>query len=263
MNWKKHTFVICAYGESPYLEACIQSLKKQTLRSKILIATSTPNAQIEKMAETYHLKLFVNPEPSQIARDWNFALSVAETPYVTLAHQDDLYFPDYTEQICRAAAKSRRPLIFFTDYYEIREGKTVRKNRLLQVKRLLLVPLRFRLLQKSPWVRRRVLSFGSSICCPSVTFAMEQLPMPLFREGYRCNVDWDAWERISREKGQFVYVNRPLMAHRIHPDSETTHTITETGRGQEDFFMFRRFWPEKAAALIEKFYASSEKSNDL
>ena len=27
-----HTWVICAYGESEYLEACIQSLKKQTLQ---------------------------------------------------------------------------------------------------------------------------------------------------------------------------------------------------------------------------------------
>ena len=25
-----HTWVICAYGESEYLEACIQSLKNQT-----------------------------------------------------------------------------------------------------------------------------------------------------------------------------------------------------------------------------------------
>ena len=29
-----HTWVICAYGESDYLEACIQSLKNQTLYSQ-------------------------------------------------------------------------------------------------------------------------------------------------------------------------------------------------------------------------------------
>ena len=37
-----HTFVICAYGESPYLEACIRSLLSQTEKSRILCATSTP-----------------------------------------------------------------------------------------------------------------------------------------------------------------------------------------------------------------------------
>ena len=41
-----HTFAICAYKESPYLEECIKSLKNQTIKSNILIATSTPNDYI-------------------------------------------------------------------------------------------------------------------------------------------------------------------------------------------------------------------------
>ena len=32
-----HTWVICAYGESDYLEVCIQSLKNQTLQSQMCI----------------------------------------------------------------------------------------------------------------------------------------------------------------------------------------------------------------------------------
>ena len=63
-----HTFVVCAYQESPYLEACICSLKKQTVSSRILIATSTPNKHIEKLAEKYGLELKVSgwfvPSPS-------------------------------------------------------------------------------------------------------------------------------------------------------------------------------------------------------
>ena len=43
----KHTFVICAYKESEFLEECILSLKKQSIKSEILIATSTPNKYIE------------------------------------------------------------------------------------------------------------------------------------------------------------------------------------------------------------------------
>ena len=38
-----HTFAICAYKESPYLEECITSLMEQTVKSEIFIATSTPN----------------------------------------------------------------------------------------------------------------------------------------------------------------------------------------------------------------------------
>ena len=48
-----HTFAICAYKESPYLEECIKSLKNQTIKSNILIATSTPNDYIKGIADKY------------------------------------------------------------------------------------------------------------------------------------------------------------------------------------------------------------------
>ena len=48
---KQHTFVICAYQESEYLEECIRSLMRQTVKSEILMATSTPNPYIKKVSE--------------------------------------------------------------------------------------------------------------------------------------------------------------------------------------------------------------------
>lgn len=59
----KHTFVICAYKESEFLEECILSLKNQSISSEIFIATSTPNKYIEALAEKYNLKVFVNDGP--------------------------------------------------------------------------------------------------------------------------------------------------------------------------------------------------------
>ena len=37
----RHTFAICAYGDSPYLTECLDSLLRQTVKSTILLATST------------------------------------------------------------------------------------------------------------------------------------------------------------------------------------------------------------------------------
>lgn len=258
-----HTFVVCAYQESPYLEACIRSLKKQTVSSRILIATSTPNRHIEKLAEKYGLELKVSGQKPQISGDWNFALSCARTSYVTLAHQDDRYFPEYTEKVLKALKKEDHPLIAFTDYYETREEKLVKENRLLRIKRLLLSPLGIRLFVRNIWVRRRILGFGNAICCPSVTYVINSLPKPVFTEHFRSNADWEAWERISREKGAFVYVKQPLMTHRIHEGSETSQVIGETGRGQEDYALFLKFWPKSAARILEHFYTAGEKSNQL
>ncbi|MDD3796425.1 MAG: glycosyltransferase family A protein, partial [Lachnospiraceae bacterium] len=56
----QHTFVICAYKKSPYLEACIQSLKKQTVPSDIIMVTSTPNEHISEMSVKYGIPLYIS-----------------------------------------------------------------------------------------------------------------------------------------------------------------------------------------------------------
>ena len=259
----KHTFVVGAYTESPYLNDCIQSLRNQTVKSKILLATSTPNESIRGLAQRYNLPLLVSGEPSGIAKDWNFAYRQADTPYITIAHQDDLYEPAYLETALGYLENAKRPLIFFTDYYERRGEQVVRKNRLLKVKRILLLPLRIGLFKNSRFVRRRCLSFGCPICCPSVTFAKDNLPPIIFEEGFRSNLDWQAWEKLSRQKGAFLYCKTPLMQHRVHEGSETTAVLRENIRGKEDYEMFRKFWPDFIAKKLTKAYSSSEKSNNL
>lgn len=128
-----HIFVVCAYRESPYLEACIRSLAGQEApadKNEIILATSTPNAYITGLGEKYGIPVRVGTGGS-IAADWNHALAcgrAAGADYVTLAHQDDVYEPGYREAVLSAAAEAVRqgenPQIVFTDYYEIREEIT-------------------------------------------------------------------------------------------------------------------------------------------
>ena len=42
----RHTFVVCAYGKSAYLEECVLSLMHQVCKSRILIATSTDRKSV-------------------------------------------------------------------------------------------------------------------------------------------------------------------------------------------------------------------------
>lgn len=262
-NEKNHTFAVCAYKESPYLEECIQSLLRQSVSSRILIVTSTPNAYIKDIAKKYQLEYYVNQGEKGIIQDWNFAYKKANSKYVTLAHQDDVYGDTYTQEVLKRLERARRPLIAFTDYYEIRKDRLVACNSMLKVKRLMLLPLRLSCLQKSRFIRRRILSFGCPICCPSVTFCKENLPEKIFEAGYRSDEDWQAWEKLSRRKGEFIYCSKPLTYHRIHEESETTAIIGEQVRQQEDYDMFCKFWPKSLARLLTKLYAKSEKSNEL
>lgn len=261
MDKKLHSFVICAYKESPYLEACIQSLKKQSVRSNIMIATSTPNKWIERCGAKYQIPVIVNQGQGGIAQDWNFAYQQCDSDYVTIAHQDDIYFEQYTEKILKHMEDD--DIIAFSNYEEIREGSLVSNNRNLLIKKIMLFPLGFPFFQTCPWIRRRVLSFGNPICCPAVTYAKKNLDENLFQVNFRSNVDWETWERLSRKKGRFRYVSQPLMGHRIHEGSETTATIQEKLRTIEDFEMFCKFWPKPIAKLLTRLYASSEESNEV
>lgn len=264
---EKHTFAICAYKESPYLEECIKSLKSQTVKSNIIIVTSTPNQFISDLSEKYHLPYFVNMGEGGITQDWNFGYKCAKEKYgselVTIAHQDDIYEKNYLEAMYACINNSKKPLIFFGDYYEIRENKRVSRNKLLMVKRTMLLPLRIKIFQRSKWIRRRILSLGSPICCPSVTFAVNNLPEVVFENHYRACEDWEAWEKISRIKGDFLYFPKLLMGHRIHNESETTAAIGDNKRTKEEFEMFCKFWPKSIARIILKQYSKSQKFNQL
>lgn len=258
-----HTFVICAYKESRYLEECVLSLLAQTYQSKIIVVTSTPNKWIEDIVEKYHLPYYVNEGEKGIVQDWNFGYSKAETEFVTLAHQDDIYEAEYAEQIVGVMGKVQKPLIAFCDYGEIRNDEKVIDRKMLKIKRFMLFPLRLSPFQRSKWVRRRILSLGNPICCPSVMFAKNHLPDTVFFGKFRSNGDWQAWERLSREKGSFVYMDRPLMYHRIHAESETSIIIGDNDRTKEDYEMFCMFWPKLIAKFLTRFYVSSQKSNDV
>ena len=258
-----HTYAVCAYGESPYLEECIRSLLAQSVKSRILIATSTPNAYIMSLGEKYDIPVYVNTGERGLAGDWNYALRCAETPLVTLAHQDDRYYENYGEDVLEALKRCRHPLIAFTDYNELRDGNTVTKNRLLSVKRLMLTPMKFHGFWKSRFVRRRILSLGSAICCPSVTLVKKNLDGFAFRNNMKSNIDWQAWEEISRKNGEFAYVPHPCMEHRIHQESTTSGLLEVNGRREEDLYMYGKFWPDWMARVIEHFYQSSERSNEL
>lgn len=257
-----HTFAICAYGESPYLEECIKSLITQTVPSEIFIATSTDCAYIRNIAKRYDLTVQVNPDGPGICTDWNFAVSKAEKRYVTIAHQDDTYEPEYCSRMLKAAEKYDDLLIYFTDYGEIREGLTIDEGKLLSVKRHLLRPLINAEKRRSTRTQRSALRFGSSICCPSVTLDTKNVPLPLFSDEMKSNLDWQAWERLTHEDGAFFYDPVVLMHHRIHGGSETSRLIRDNTRTSEDLRMLEYFWPAPLARIVNYIYRSGQNSNE-
>ncbi len=258
-----HSFAVMAHKDSPYLTACLDSLKAQTIESKIYISTSTPSAFIEGIAKKYDVEIYVALPGQGIVHDWNFSLQQAKTKYVTLAHQDDLYMPEYTERCLDAAEKFNDTLICFTGYNEIAGQKIRSYNRLLLIKRFMLLsfmPIKKNIKNKT-W-KNYLLSIGCPIAAPSVMYNLENLTHFQFSNKFSINMDWDAWYRMSEMKGRFVYVTKTLLQHRIHSDSATTSGLVANHRQSEDLLMFNRFWPGFIAKQLARIYAGSYKSNE-
>ena len=260
---ESHTFAVCAYKESEFLEDCVKSLLSQTVKTKIIMATSTPNDHIKSIAEKYGIPLFVNNGIKGIGGDWNFAASCAETPLVTIAHQDDIYEPRYAEEMLEYLNRAIDPIIYFSGYYELRNGEKVEHNRLLKIKKIMLSPLKIKAFWKSRFVRRRILSFGCPICCPAVTMVKGKFGENQFTNDFLSNIDWQQWEIQSRKKGSFVYNPKPLMCHRIHGGSATSEIIGDNKRTSEDFEMFLKFWPKGIAKILTRVYSKGQDCNNI
>ena len=148
-----HTFVVCAYKESPYLEECIRSLVAQTVRSNIEIYTSTPNEHIRNIGEKYHVPVYVNEEAGQgIQADWNYAYNHAKTDYVTVAHQDDVYEPEYVRAFLKCIKDYDDWSIYYTDYTPIKHGDSSKRDINSKIRRILRFPVKNRRKADKIWV---------------------------------------------------------------------------------------------------------------
>ena len=256
----EHSFVIPAYGASPHLRDCLASLRAQTRPSPLLISTSTPHDGVAVLAHEYGARLVVHAPNKGIGHDWNVALDHAKSRWVTLAHQDDVYLPDFTENTLAVAARHPHASLVLTGYGELLDGELRTLTPMLWVKRLL---LELGFLGREAVIhasaKRRLLRFGCAIPCPSVTLRAE--PALRFREDLRVNLDWDAWLRLATQPGAFAYLRQTLMLHRIHAASETSDAIRAGVRAREDLMMFQSLWPAPVARMLARLYALSYGSN--
>jgi len=259
---QRHSFAVAAYGDSPHLGECVASLLAQDEKSAVVLSTSTPSAYIQQIAAGNTIPLAVNLHAGGIAADWNFALRQARTPYVTLAHQDDLYEPSYARRVCDKLDAHPSASLAFSDYGELRGTAHRMRNLNLILKRMLLLPLAAcGHTAQGTLLKRLILSFGSPIPCPAVTYNLLRLENFAFSSDYTVNLDWDAWLRLAEQPGAFVRIPKILMWHRIHTTSATSAALSSRVREEEDRRMFARLLPPVLAGAVRLLYRLSYISN--
>jgi cellulose synthase/poly-beta-1,6-N-acetylglucosamine synthase-like glycosyltransferase len=247
-------FVVLAFGESPFLAGCLESLRAQWLPSAVVIVTSTPSDFIAAVAREANVEVIVNPERKTIAADWNFALGVADHRYATLAHQDDAYAPDFVAQTLAAFAGDSVGVLCFTGYQEIDEAGRAKSSKISRVKHLIEMVTLGRSRAVSGPRLRAYLSFGNPLPCSSVTFDTKKLRGFRFSSEYASNLDWDAWWRLMEDGATFLRTPDRLVGRRHNILTATAGLKRDGTRAAEDLIMFRRAWPRPIADAIATVY---------
>ena len=250
----RHVFMVLAYGESPFLAGCVHSLLTQTRPSNILVATSTPNAHVNQIAQSCRLTVLTNPARTGIAADWNFALDQAKTyDLVTLAHQDDVYRPMFLEQTLEAFARGGGALCF-TGYQEIDDAGRSKSSKISKVKHLAEALCLGGAREVRGLRLRAFLSLCNPLACSSVTFDLTRLREFRFTEGFASNLDWDAWWRMMIAGETFLRAPERLVARRHNHLTATAGLIADGTRAREDLVMFRRAWPWPLGEAVARLY---------
>lgn len=227
------------------------------------MSTSTDNEYIRSMAEKYDISLYINPGKGDMQDNWNFAYSIVNTPFVTIAHQDDYYHLDYAKNVLNAIDKVQNIIFVHTHYFDVVNGNCMKSNLNRYIKTIINFPLRFRFFAKRRLVRRIALSFGNTICCPSVTYNREVVGESPFHSRLSMAVDWELFYDLALRKGTCIFIPAPLTFKRLHEESETNETIQNGARYKDDIYMFSRIWPKAIAKIIAKIYTKSYAVNDF
>lgn len=251
----KISFIIPAFQESPFLDECIQSLRNQSHPSEVLLTTSTPNALINSLAEEYDLPLLINKNGGSIAKDWNFAIKQGAGNLIVLAHQDDLYHPDFAKSFANFYLKNPSAGIIFSRIDELINGRIVSNGKREFIKNILRnFAFGGQSLISETNQYRRLLGLGCSIPCPTVAFSKDIANDISFTNDFTLNLDWDTWSKLADRKVPFGYIPKVLMTHRIHDGAETQIGILEKRREKEDYEIFLRYWPKPIAKALLTLY---------
>ena len=254
MNNIKHTFVICAYKDSPYLEDCIRSLKAQEIESELILTTSTPSEYIEKLANKYDIEFIVNKDGGNIGKDWNFAYKLAKTDLVTIAHQDDIYDKEYTKYILRAKKLYKDMSLFTCASNTIDEENKFTKGKIEIIKTILRLPLRIFALNNISLVKKLSIIIGNPIICPSCCYDKKLCGEDLFNTKYKFALDWEALLRLSKDKNRWICVEKPLINYRVHKLSATKTCMENDDRQKEEKIIFESLWGRYISKILLTFY---------
>lgn len=221
------TVVVPAYNGSRYLATTIASLLAQSHRDfQMLVVDDRSDDDSVAIARSFadpRLAVMVNSERRGLAGNWNVAQSLATTPYLLIAHQDDVYFSDFLARMMHLLDAHPNAFIAHArvQYLDSR-GHTFRPAAARFKDRFWPKDEPY---ERAPASELEALQRGNYIICPSVLYRTSAVrAIGRFNESLTFVPDWEYWLRGLMQGFSIVGTHEQLMQWRRH---ESTTTLRE------------------------------------
>jgi hypothetical protein len=239
------TFAIPCRDGGALLRPSIESLLAQTRQDFELLlvddASTDGSAEVARGVAGARLRVERNARPLGIGATWNRCVSLATTPYVCLAHQDDVYDRSYLERLVAAleqrpdaAAAHCRAWTIDAQGARSLSASERYKDRFWKGHASRARASEYALLLRGNWV-----------IAPTLLWRREALlAAGGFDEGLRFVLDWELLLRILRSGRVLAGVRDRLVGYRRHAGMATLaeerthnryreeHAVAETARTQ-------------------------------
>lgn len=229
------TFAVpCRDGER-YLPELLQSLLAQTLPSRLVLVDDASRDESVALARRIvgdALRVVRNAEPLGIPGNWNRAVELADTEFVCLAHQDDVYAPEFGAALvqalhavpqaaaahCRAQAidAAGQPLQALPERYKARFWRHLPPT-------------------EAPAAGFRRLFAGNYVNCASLVYRKAAFAaVGSFDTHFRFAPDWEWLLRAQAKGWQLAAVSAPLVGYRRHGGQATRQAAKSLERYREE-----------------------------
>lgn len=238
------TAVIPLFHGARFVGETIGSLLAQTWPDFRLLciddASDDDSAAVARTAGGERITVLQNPARLGLGANWNRALETADTEYLLIAHQDDIYEPDYLATMVRLLDEHPRALAAHSRATTVDENGRLIPDPAGAFKDTFWSPAEPQ--EREPAEELAVLQRGNYVIAPSVLLRMSTVKqLGPFDARYGFVTDWEYWMRASLAGFTLVGTHARLVRFRRHAQTATRAQELTMQRYEEELALLTAF----------------------
>jgi GT2 family glycosyltransferase len=209
-----------------YLRNAIDSVVAQSCGDFVCVVLDDSNSgEAEALVQNYKLlgiEYLKNPTPLGIARNWNQAIDIANTEFLTIFHADDIMEPNYVSTLLSVLSSTHDVAAVHCRAHLIdADGNSLRSS--IQLFKNLIRP-RYRggqiVLEGDSGLKSLIR--GDWIICPTMTYRIDVLRRLRFNESLQFALDLDLMGRMLLNGVKIMGIDTFEYRYRVHIKSQTS-----------------------------------------